>query len=76
MEENKAIEIDLETQLIASLKYLIGENKTIILGIMNLLEIKEKQEKMMGYLKKNHQNKELMKEDKLLYIAQKITNEK
>ena len=36
---------DITTQLIASLKYLLGENKTIILGIMNLLDTDEKQEK-------------------------------
>ena len=64
---------DIATELIASLKHLLGENKIVILGIMNLLETEEKQEKMMFYLKKNYQSKELMREDNLLKKAQEIT---
>ena len=64
---------DIATELIASLKHLLGENKIVILGIMNLLETEEKQEKMMDYLKKNYQSKELMREDNLLKKAQEIT---
>ena len=47
------MQTDLATQIIASLKYLLEENKMIILEIMNLLDTKDKQERMMNYLKKN-----------------------
>ena len=56
----------VQQKLIASLKHVLGENKEQIIGIVNLLETEEQQEKMIEYLAKNHQSKELMKISKLL----------
>ncbi len=59
-------EIPIQNQLIASLKWILGEKKQLILGIITPLNTEEKQTIMMNYLRENYKNKELMREDKLI----------
>ena len=59
-------EIPIQNQLIASLKWILGKKKQLILGIITPLNTEEKQTIMMNYLRENYKNKELMREDKLI----------
>ena len=65
----------IQKKLIATLKHILGDKKTEIVAIVNLLETEQQKEQMMIYLSENYQDEELMRIDRLLKTALQIAGE-
>ncbi len=63
----------IRQQLIATLKCLFGDQKDLIIALVNPLKSEAQQIEMLEYVSKNKDNKESMRKDCLLKKALEIS---
>lgn len=64
-----------QKEIIASLKYILGDKKDVIIAIVNPLKNYEQLDYFMKYLANNYNDKELMRIDRLLKKSLQISKE-